>query len=86
MQLQKAASQCSGTERERGESGSIRAAVGREGGREGGETVERERDVPAAVPVRVEVVLVGKQRRGEALAAALPPLRSTSVLVPLANR
>lgn len=50
----------------------------REGGREGGETVERERDVPAAVPVRVEVVLVGKQRSGEALAAALPLLRSTS--------
>lgn len=42
------------------------------GGREGGERV-----VPAAVLVQVEVVLVGKQRSGEAVAAALPPLKST---------
>lgn len=34
-------------------------------------------DVPAAVPAQVEVVLVGKQRSGEAMAAALPLHRPT---------
>lgn len=72
MQLQKAACQCSGTQRER-EGSQVALERGR-ARREGG---ERERDVPAAVSVQVEVVLVGKQRSGEAVAAALPLLKST---------
>lgn len=48
--------------------------------REGVERVKRERAVPSAVLVQVEVVLVGKQRSGEAVAAALHLLRSTPLL------
>lgn len=38
---------------------------------------EREREIPAAVPGQVEVVLAGKQRSGEAVAAALLLFRYT---------
>lgn len=57
-------------EEARGESGSVGEREGR----------EWERRVPAAVPAQVEVILGRQTVEWEAVAAALPPLRSTPSL------
>lgn len=55
------------------ESGSVREGHRREGGKEGGEREREsgERVVPAAVPGQSELVVVDKQRSGEAAALLL---------------
>lgn len=55
----------------------VRKCEGGRGGRgerEAGR--EKDREVPAAVTEQAEVFLVGKERSGEMVAAALPPLTS----------